>query len=64
MPRAHAAPDSVSCTVNVNDATFCVHNGGWQECGACESYGENKATCLRDFLCKKIPAGNRPAACK
>lgn len=53
-----AAGVRVSCTANVNYQLFCVHNGGWEQCGRC---GSDKAQCLLDAVCSV--ASPRPAVC-
>lgn len=53
-----AAGVRVCCTVHVNNRPFCVHNGDWEQCGAC---GDDKAQCLIDTVCSL--ASTKPAVC-
>jgi len=51
----------VSCTVQLDDMPFCVHNGGWTDCSVCGA--EDKGQCLIKNVCDKLPRSEQPEVC-
>ncbi|CAE7280157.1 unnamed protein product [Symbiodinium natans] len=47
--RASALSVTTSCTLQVGNKDFCIHDGGWRNCGSC---GSDKAACLKAKVCE------------
>lgn len=52
----------MSCTVTVDNSPFCVHNGGWMDCSACDKE-LSKEACIINTVCSKLDGPKRPPVC-
>jgi len=56
--RTVAANQTISCTINLNQAFWCQHNGNWVNCAE-----GTDAQSLVKAICKRYTGSNPPPAC-
>jgi hypothetical protein len=59
VERTHKAKVKVSCTIMINDNTWCVHDSEWKECGG----EKDKPGDLSQAVCDAYEGDKKPEVC-